>query len=64
MFRIWNMGPSITSKNMKVTYIWFDYFWKFIYENNGNWEKMKVKGCMLHVACEEENEGKMKKIEV
>ena len=40
------------------------HFWQFIYENNGNWEKRKVIGHMLHVRRKmKENNGKLKKIE-
>ena len=35
------------------------YFWHIIYENNGNYEKRKVKGHKLHVGRKmQENNGK------
>ena len=34
-------------------------YWHFIYENNGKWEKKKVKGHMFHVRRKmKENNGK------
>ena len=38
--------------------------WKFIYENNVNWEENKMKGHRVHVRRKiRENIGKLKKLE-